>query len=94
MQVPLPVQVDAGCKVVPLHESASPHPTDAAAWVQAPAPLQVPVLPQGGLEAHWLPGATAPAAIDPHVPGMFPVVVRLQALQVPQLVLPAGKLQQ
>jgi hypothetical protein len=79
---------------VPLQERASPHDTEAAACVQAPEPLQVPVLPQGGLAPHWPVGAVVPAAIEPHVPGMFPVVVRLQALQTPQLVLPAGRLQQ
>ena len=90
LQVPAPLQVDAGCSVDPLHERARPHDTDAAACVQAPAPLQVPVLPHGGLAVHWPAGAAVPAASGVQVPGVPP----LQVLQVPQLVLPAGMPQQ
>jgi hypothetical protein len=89
LQVPVPVHVDAGCRVVPLQESARPHGIDAAAGVQPPAPLQVPVLPQGGLAVHWPAGADVPAARGVQVPG-----VALQVWQVPQLVLPAGMPQQ
>jgi hypothetical protein len=55
-----------------------------AACVQAPAPLQVPVLPQVPPAAHWPAGAAVPAAIGAQVPGL---AARLQAWQVPQVVL-------
>ncbi len=51
LQVPEPEQTEGGWWVVPLHDSARPQATVFAACVQAPAPLQVPVLPQGGLAA-------------------------------------------
>ena len=62
----------------------------AAPFVQAPLPLQVPVLPQGALAGHWPAGAVVPAARFVHVPGVVPA----QVWQVPQLVLPAGSEQQ
>jgi|KBSMisStaDraftv2_1062788.scaffolds.fasta_scaffold1338483_2 hypothetical protein len=89
--MPLPVQVDAGCSIDPMHDSARPHDTDAAACVQAPAPLHVPVLPQGGLAVHWPVGAVVPAAIAVQVPR---VPASPQDLQVPQLVLPGAMPQQ
>ena len=89
LHVPVPVQVEAGWSVVPLQDRARPHDTEAAACVQPPEPLQVPVLPQGGLAAHCPDGAAVPAASGVHVPG-----VALQVWQVPQLVLPAGMPQQ
>jgi hypothetical protein len=52
LQVPAPEQRDGGWKVVPVHDWASPQETVLAACVQPLAPLQVPVLPQGGLAAH------------------------------------------
>jgi hypothetical protein len=71
--------------VVALQEAAA-HETLVAPWVQAPAPLQVPVLPQGAAEltAHWPAGAVALGASGAQVPA-FPVT--LQAWQVPQAVL-------
>jgi hypothetical protein len=44
--------------------------------------LQAPVLPQGGLAAHWPEGALTPGAILAHVPAL---PARLHARQVPQL---------
>jgi len=81
-QVPDPEQNAAGVKtdVVVLQEAAA-HETLLAPWVHAPAPLQVPVLPQGAAAAHWPEGAVVPAAIAAQVPRL---PVRLQALQVPQ----------
>ena len=54
------------------------------ACVQPPAPLHVPVLPQGGFAAHCPAGAAVPAGIGVQVPGEVP----LQVWQVPQLALP------
>jgi len=56
---------------------------DDPCW-QALAPLQVPVLPQGGAATHWPVGAGVPAARAVHVPGAVP----LQVWQVPQAALP------
>ena len=75
LHVPLPVQVDAGCSVVPLQDRAKPHETEAAACVQPPLPLQVPVLPQGGAAVHWPAGAVVPAANGVQVPGEVPLQV-------------------
>ena len=58
-QVPAPVQVGAGVKVTPL-QVAAPQTTVVDAWVQAPAPLQVPVFPQVVVTGHWPDGAAAP----------------------------------
>ena len=73
-QLPVPEQVGAGVKVVPV-QVALPHTTEVAAWVQAPAPLQVPVLPQVVVTAHWPLGAAVPAAMFEQLPIPF----RLQA---------------
>jgi hypothetical protein len=43
--------------------------------VQALAPLQVPVLPHGGLAVHCPVGAGVPAASGVHVPGDVPAHV-------------------
>ena len=64
--------------------TAAPQATLAAACVQPLAPLQVPVLPQGGLAVHCPVGAGVPAAYGVHVPGDVP----LQVWQVPQVALP------
>jgi hypothetical protein len=53
--------------------------------VQAPPPLQVPVLPQGGAAAHCPAGAGEPAGRLVQVPGL---PATLQDWQVPQLGLP------
>jgi len=67
-----------------MHDSPAPHETLAAACVQPLAPLQVPVLPHGGLAVHCPAGAVVPAASAVHVPGEVP----LQVWHVPQLGLP------
>ena len=56
------------------------HMTEVLACVQAPAPLQVPVLPQGGLARHWPLGAVVPVGIGEQLPRPL----TLQAWQVPQ----------
>jgi hypothetical protein len=52
-QPPLPLQCETGVKVEPV-QVAVPHETLVVACWQAPAPLQAPVLPQGGFAAHRL----------------------------------------
>jgi hypothetical protein len=69
---------------VPVHDSAAPQETLAAACVHPLAPLQVPVFPHGGLAVHWPAGAGVPAASGVHVPGEVP----LQVWHVPQVALP------
>jgi hypothetical protein len=56
---------------------------DDPCW-QALAPLQVPVLPQGGAPTHWPVGAGVPAGRAVHVPGVVP----LQVWQVPHVGVP------
>ena len=84
MQVPVPEQKEAGVKVAPL-QAAAAQETLAAAWVQAPLPSQVPVLPQVPVDVHWPEGAAVPAGIAEQVPGLPET---LQALQVPHGPLP------
>jgi hypothetical protein len=64
-QVPPPEQKAGGVNRLPLHE-ALPHWTEAEAWAQLPAPLQKPVLPQGGLGVQ--PAADVPAGRSTHMP--------------------------
>jgi hypothetical protein len=68
------VQVGAGVYVVPV-QLAVPQVTLLAAWVQAPAPLQVPVFPQVLVTGHWPPGAGVPATML----AQLPIPLRLQA---------------
>ena len=58
-----------------MQDTGAPHETLAAACVQPLAPLQVPVLPQGGLAVHWPAGAAVPAASGVQVPGEVPAQV-------------------
>jgi hypothetical protein len=74
--VPVPEQNAGGVYVVPVHP-ALPHWTELAAWVQAPAPLQTPVLPQGGLGVQ--PLSAVPAGTLAQEPALAPT---LQAWQV------------
>ena len=67
-----------------MHDAPAPQAVPAVPCVQALAPLQVPVLPQGGLAVHWPAGAAVPAASGVQVPGDVP----LQVWHVPQLGLP------
>ena len=80
-QVPAPEQSALGVKVVPLHDAGA-QLTVLAAWVQAPLPLQVPVLPQVPLAAQRPCRSVAVLARLAQVPGL-PVL--LQDWQVPQL---------
>ena len=68
-QVPAPEQVGAGVKVVPV-QVAVPQVTLTAACVQTPAPLQVPVFPQGGAAVHCPTGAAAPGPTNAQLPAL------------------------
>jgi hypothetical protein len=83
-QVPAPVQLTAAVRVEPVHDAA-PHSMLEEACVQAPPPLQVPVLPQVPLLAHPPRGSVAPAGTLAQVPRL---PARLQAWQVEQVALP------
>jgi|HubBroStandDraft_2_1064218.scaffolds.fasta_scaffold906917_2 hypothetical protein len=57
-QLPLPLQVGAAVNCEELAgQEAAPQLVPLAVWVQAPAPLQVPVLPQVAPTVHWPDGA-------------------------------------
>ena len=78
-QAPLPEQKAVGVKVDPV-QLAAPQATLVEVCVQALAPLQVPVLPQVPLAAHWPAGAVVPDGIA----AQLPRPLTLQAWQVPQ----------
>ena len=80
VHAPEPLQWDAGWNVDPVHDAAAPQVALAEASWQAPAPLQVPVLPHGGAAAHCPAGALVPAGMLVHVPAL---PVRLQDSHVP-----------
>jgi hypothetical protein len=85
-QLPEPVQKTAGVKAeVVVLQAAAPHETLLAACVQAPAPLQAPVLPQVPLAAQRACGSAVPLPTLAQVPT---VAARLQAWQVGQVALP------
>jgi hypothetical protein len=76
------LQCEIGVYVDPLQD-AVPHETVVAACWQAPAPLQLPVLPQGGLAAHSPWGSVVPSATLAQLPA---APGTLHAWQVPQAV--------
>jgi len=78
--VPVPLQVRAGVKVVPLQADAT-HVVPVAYRRHAPLPSQAPSVPQvdAPWSLHWLNGS-APAATDAQVPT---VPVRLHDRQMP-----------
>jgi hypothetical protein len=71
-----------GVKVDPAQE-AVPQETPVDACWQAPAPLQAPVLPQGGLAAHRLWGSATPSGTLVQLPALPET---LHAWQVEQAV--------
>ena len=83
-QVPLPLQVDAGCAVPAVHEAA-PQLVPETVFRQAPAPLHVPSRPQGATLVQRV--SAPPVEIGAQVPLAWPVRALLQAMQVPQLAL-------
>jgi hypothetical protein len=70
---PLPVQCDSAVNVEPVHE-AVPHDTLAAACRQALAPLQAPVLPQGGFAAQPPRGSVVPIVTGAQLPALVPTL--------------------
>jgi alpha-D-ribose 1-methylphosphonate 5-triphosphate synthase subunit PhnH len=83
-QAPAPLQNATGVKVVPLQD-ADPQVTLVPAWVQAPAPLQVPVFPQVPLALQRACGSVTVLATLAQVPAL---PVTLHAWQVGQLAVP------
>ena len=69
-QAPAPSQCETGVAVIPVHD-AVPQATVVGPCWQALAPLQAPVLPQGGLAGHWPAGAAVPAGIAAQEPLPF-----------------------
>jgi hypothetical protein len=80
LHVPLPLQNDGGRYVVPEHEDAMPHVTDVGCCVQAPPPLQAPVLPHSPLGAQRPCGSLVP---EPTL-AQVPAALMLHAWQVEQ----------
>jgi len=80
-QVPAPSQAPTGVAIAPV-QVAVPQLAPALVLRQAPAPLQVPSNPQGGLAAQRWCGSALPPGTGWHEPA-FPV--RLQTWQLPQL---------
>jgi hypothetical protein len=83
-QLPPPEQKADGVKVVPLHDAAA-QLTLVVACVQAPLPLQLPVLPQVPLAPQRAWGSVTTLATLAQAPAL---PVTLQAWQVGQLALP------
>jgi len=81
VHAPPPLQNDGGWYVVPEHDADVPQATEVGCCVQAPLPLQTPVLPQAPFDAQRLCGSPAPAPTFAHVPGLE---ARLHAWQVEQ----------
>ena len=79
-QVPVPVQV-AAAVATPLAQLAARQAVVAGATAQAPAPLQVPVLPQGGAATQR--ASASPVTVLAQVPAVPPVLAAEQPMQVP-----------
>jgi hypothetical protein len=84
LQLPAPSQLPALVAVPAAHEGA-PQLVPAAADRQAPAPLQLPSNPQGGIAMQPPCGSLVPAATAVQVPAE---PATLQAAHVPQLAAP------
>jgi hypothetical protein len=83
-QVPDPVQLAAAVYVDPVQDAVR-HDVEDDAWVQAPLPLHVPVLPQVPFAAQPPRGSLPPAATLAQVPRL---PAMLQAWHVPQVAVP------
>ena len=81
MQVPAPSHAPTGVDIDPLQEAA-PQAVPAAIIPQAPVPLQVPLVPQGGLGWQRPCGSAAPAGTGVQAPAL---PVTLQDRQFVQL---------
>jgi hypothetical protein len=82
VQVPLPSQVDAGCRVEPL-QLALPQDVPDALYVQAPEPLQLPSRPQAVASVGQSVADLVPALIEAHVPSGMPVSALRHDMQLP-----------
>jgi hypothetical protein len=72
-QTPIPLHSRAGVTVVELMQLATTQTVPWPYWRQAPAPLQLPSVPQlpAPWSAHWVVGTGSwPAAMLVHVPGV------------------------
>ena len=72
-QAPVPLQFEIGVKVDPVHV-AVPHDTVVAASWQPAAPLQKPVLPQGGLAAQRFIVSGLPSGTFAQLPALAPTL--------------------
>jgi hypothetical protein len=79
-QAPVPLQCETGVYVDPVHDSV-PHDTLVAASWQAPAPLQKPVLPQGGFAAQRFDGSGLPSGTFAQLPALAPTLHAVQSEQ-------------
>jgi hypothetical protein len=70
---PVPLQCEIGVYVEPVHDSV-PHDTVVAASWQPAAPLQKPVLPQGGLAAQRFIGSAWPSGTLAQLPALAPTL--------------------
>ena len=77
-QPPVPLQCDSGVKVEPVHDCV-PHDTVVEASAQAPAPLQAPVFPQGGLGVQRFIESGVPAGMFAQLPALLPTLHDLQS---------------
>lgn len=73
----MPLQFEVGVYVDPVQDSM-PHDTDVDASWQPPAPLQAPVLPQGGFAAQRPIVSALPSGTNAQLPALAPT---LQAWQ-------------
>ena len=72
-QAPVPLQCEMGVYVDPVHDSV-PHETVVAASWQPAAPLQKPVLPQGGFAAQRFDGSGLPSGTFAQLPALAPTL--------------------
>ena len=72
-QDPVPLQCEMGVYVEPEQDSV-PHDTVVAASWQPAAPLQKPVLPQGGLAAQRFAGSGLPRGTFAQLPALAPTL--------------------
>jgi hypothetical protein len=72
-QAPVPLQCDVGVYVDPVHD-AVPHETVVAASWQPAAPLQKPVLPQGGFAAQRFIVSGLPSGTFAQLPALAPTL--------------------
>ena len=78
VQAPVPLQCDVGVYVDPVHDSVPHEAVVAASW-QPPAPLQKPVLPQGGLAAQRLIVSGLPSGTFAQLPALPATLHELQS---------------